>query len=239
MTRNEGLEVAGIIVAVATIAVMVYLPVIQQDLRVVKPPVVKEGDKAFQSPPETAPTAPGPRGASKGKANVQPRNAPNAHYSEPGASGSQHTTTAAPGAPVLRYSTHNLEFDLDSCSLNSGTVICTLHVTNEGEDQDLTLYARPQSVIGYGRFSRMIDDSGKTYGADLIQIGNATSARGWALPQVAQSTAVNGVRTFVSLKFGGVDSNASSISRLDIVCSEGRELFVVPLRRIPIESRLR
>ena len=69
----------------------------------------------------------------------------------------------------------------------------------------------------------------------LGTIGDATSLHGWALPQVAHGTAVNGARTYIGVRFDGVSKDASSIPLLQIVGSAGRDLLIVPFRGIVLE----
>lgn len=124
----------------------------------------------------------------------------------------------------------NFTFELVECRMSTpGVVVCNMIVTNKDEDRKLGLYTR----VPGGRTTQIFDNNGNAYAAVETQIANNTSRN--TSPPVAVMLLISNVPTRATIRFEGVSSQATKITRLNTVWAKGAESFEVPLRDINIK----
>lgn len=134
------------------------------------------------------------------------------------------------GAPAsdagVEVEYEGFKFKLQECRMSPlREVTCDLTVTNAGDDRTLTLFS--------GDSSMMYDDAGNAYRAAETQIANHSSRDTWGR---AEMLIISKVPTRATLKFAGVSSQATRITRLTTNWSAG-ERFDVPIRNITIRRQ--
>ncbi len=140
----------------------------------------------------------------------------------PGAAPSQNANQGA--SKKVEY--QNFTFELVECRMSTlGVVVCNMIVTNKDEDRKLGLYTK----VPGGRTTQIFDNNGNTYAAVETQIANNTSRN------TAIMLLISNVPTRASIRFEGVSSQATKISRLNTMWAIGDESFEVPLRDINIK----
>ena len=119
-------------------------------------------------------------------------------------------------------------FQLKSCQRSGTVVACKLLITNEGDDRQLSMYAR----WNYPRGSRIFDQRGNEYGAESVQVGNHQNAG------YVENLLVSGVPTSATLTFDKVSADATKVSLLEITCRRQKDRdvkdFVVQMRNVPL-----
>lgn len=128
-------------------------------------------------------------GGSTGSPPAQPSNAAKAEAAEKAR------------ASVTTRSDLGLLFELDDCAFESGTLACTLTVTNETRNR----------WIEVGLRSRVWDESGAEYPAGMVAIANSTSERG-----CLQKEILKGVPTRLSLSFPNYSEESAVVQQLRI-----------------------
>jgi len=104
-------------------------------------------------------------------------------------------------------------FQLRSCTLSGETLICSLTVTNEQKDCNLTIYTRDGAVK-----SRAIDPYGDQHNATRLQFASYSASR-WA-----SETLVQGIPSSVTLTFEELPSNASRLALLEVIARASRPM---------------
>ena len=149
--------------------------------------------------------------------------------------GPETTDTATPSAhpiipgPQIRIQKEDsFAFELKSCQRSGTTVTCRLSVINEGEDRNLLLGAARHFACPTAS-SRIFDDLGNEYTAEIVRLGNKENRL------CVESLVVSGVPTGVSLTFEKVSANASKVALLEIGCfRKPDKQFNVQMRNIAL-----
>lgn len=118
----------------------------------------------------------------------------------------------------------DIVFAVNSCRFTGREVVCSLLFTNKGRDRDMRLG---------GQFggTRIVDQSGREYVVDVIQLG-ARQCKGCAVVNKLS----NDVPLSAGLSFANISSEISMISLLEINYSldGGGSWNTVPLHGIPL-----
>jgi TonB family protein len=132
-----------------------------------------------------------------------------------------------PIAEPITTEMDEIMFAVNSCQFTGNSVICSLQFTNKGRDRDMRLGGQ------FGR-TRIIDQSGREYGVQVLQLG-AKECRGCAVV----NRLVNDVPIAAGLSFANVSSEISVISLLEINYSMdgGGRWSTVQFRNVPVDSR--
>lgn len=137
-----------------------------------------------------------------------------------------------PYVALQKVEANNFTFELKKCKRSGTNVTCDLLIINNN-DEDIRVY-----IIGshaaYG-YSRIIDDLGNEYKANLAQIGKIKKR------SRVSTTFVQGVPTKTVLYFEGVSSKPKKLSLLEVECSIGDSIihrqnknFRAQFRNIPL-----
>jgi hypothetical protein len=112
------------------------------------------------------------------------------------------------GRPSIRALANEFLFQLIQCVKTERTVACSFEVTNNGEDR----------VLQVGIKSNLFDQESRvTYPSVISIAGNSRIDYG----QFVQQTLISGRPARLQIEFQGVASNASEISRLELLCHDG------------------
>lgn len=129
---------------------------------------------------------------------------------------------------VIKSDTNNFTFELKQCKMSGTTITCEVLITNNEKDKQLEIYGAGY----YGGYSRMIDNKGNEYKADLIQLGsNSIKKHG-----NVGATLVSGIPTTAKFSFIDLAEQPDFIALLDIRCLSNYEWFNGQLRNIPISK---
>jgi len=144
----------------------------------------------------------------------------------------QDTSTIPPEKPYIamkKVEANNFTFELEKCKRSGTNVTCDLLITNNN-DEDIEV-----NIIGshaaYG-YSRIIDDLGNEYKANLAKIGkNKNDSR-------VSTCFVQGVPTRAVLYFEGVSSELKYLSLLEVECATVINLkhFRAQLRNVQLSK---
>jgi hypothetical protein len=111
------------------------------------------------------------------------------------------------GRPSLRALANGFLFQLLQCVKTERTVACSVEVTNNDEDRFLRVLSK----------SNLFDQESRVTYPDVISIaGNSRVNYGFV-----QQTLISGRPARLEMEFQGVASNASEISRLELLCWDG------------------
>lgn len=126
-------------------------------------------------------------------------------------------------APVVAEM-DEIMFAVNSCQFTGNSVICSLQFTNRGRDRDMRLGGQ------FGR-TRIIDQSGREYGVQVLQLG-ARECRGCAVV----NKLVKDVPMAAALTFANISPELSVISLLEINYSMdgGGRWSTVQFRGVPV-----
>jgi hypothetical protein len=149
--------------------------------------------------------------------------------------------TTSPGVKNARVQESDFIIDLKGCSLTDRTVQCRLSITNNGEDRTLSIalfakhgYHRGETDFEKGTKTRIFDDFNNEAFASDVRLSNAASDRD---QPVVSATLIQGRPAEAIIRFQGLSSKATTVTRLDIACSEGNKhaQFVATFRNIPLK----
>jgi len=140
-----------------------------------------------------------------------------------------------PGVLDSGRSTEELgfRFRLKDCTQTGGTLVCSLTVTDEGEDCDLRVTGQ----------SRAIDSQGNQYSTARIQLGNRVT--GYSISDTHEML-VQGIPTGLILTFDEVTEGVSRLALLEIVAVASRECnasgrgdrqFRAQIRNVPVSPQ--
>lgn len=142
---------------------------------------------------------------------------------EPGAA----PDTAVPPVKAQRVEVKDFIFQLQSCKLSGQTLSCYLTITNKGNDRQLAIGI--SSYFSGTTPTRMIDDSGNEYMAQLGAIGSSSTQGQLRLSNLM----VSGIPTKAVFKFEGVSPQLGRIALLELDC-ESNGAFKAQVRNIPL-----
>jgi hypothetical protein len=148
--------------------------------------------------------------------------------------------TSNPGARNPRIQESDFIFDLKGCSLADRTVQCRLSITNNGEDRKLYILLLARYGFRYdgtdfeeGK-TRIFDDFNNESFASDIRLSNAVNDPN---SPIVSATLIQGRPAEAIIRFQGLSSKATTVTRLDITCSEGDKhaRFTATFRNIPLK----
>ena len=149
-------------------------------------------------------------------------------------------TTATPSGKT-RVQKNDFIFDLEKCALSDRTVLCEFLVTNNGEDRKLFIILNAHYGVGIRQmrvpaetYSLLYDEFNSVAAAARAQISNASiNASDSAF---VEAMLISGRPAEASLRFEGLSSKATTVTRLDITCVDGEsgEIFVATFRNLPL-----
>lgn len=143
-----------------------------------------------------------------------------------------------------RVQTNNFIFDLEKCTLSNRSVLCNFLITNNGEDRKLFIVGNVTygygSVIGEtrvpeGTSSIIYDDFNNEARPSRAQISNASTDIETYKPAVG-AMLIAGRPAEASLRFEGLSSKATTVTRLDLTCVDGEtgEVFVATFKNLTL-----
>lgn len=152
-------------------------------------------------------------------------------------------TTRAAGKSG-RIQVNNFIFDLENCTLSDRSVLCSFLITNNGEDRKLFIVGSVTygygSVLGEtrvpsGTSSVLYDDFNNEAVPSRVQISNASAIVETFKPAVG-AMLISGRPAQASLRFEGLSSDATTVTRLDVTCVDGEsgEVFVAKFRNLAL-----
>jgi hypothetical protein len=153
----------------------------------------------------------------------------------------KNTKPSASSGKSGRVQENNFIFDLEKCSLTDRTVLCRFLVTNNGEDRKLFIVLNgrnggwaDKTYFKPDTFSLLYDDFNNEAKPSRVQISNA-SMDATDQPAVG-AMLIAGRPAEASLRFEGLSSKATTVTRLDITCVDGEsgEIFVATLKNLPL-----
>ncbi len=115
-------------------------------------------------------------------------------------------------------------FELKSCGRSGGVVVCTVMVTNKGQDRQMILYG-PDNRYGPGNrapSSRLIDELGDEHLASDLRLGTSSG------PNRAELVLASGIPTKASLSFSDLSGDVRRIALLEIATSTSVERVYRP-----------
>jgi TolB-like protein len=137
---------------------------------------------------------------------------------------------------TTRVTVKDFEFNLGSCSFQSGNVVCTFQIRNVGPDAGLFLCA---ACNGYSQnnYPHIIDDRGNEYIAKRIQLGNDVATA----PGGVQRQLATNVPMAALMQFDDVSPDAGSLTLLEFFFDNSGGWhpmkFKAQLRNIPIKRQ--
>lgn len=138
------------------------------------------------------------------------------------------SASAPPDKTQQKVNVENFVFELQGCKLSGQNVTCHVLITVNGKDKPLTIYTKR-----YEPSSRIFDNSGNEYGAEIIQFGDKKAN------SYVSDRLVSGVPTMASVSFENISTQASRITLLELGCSyqddnDRRKEFRAQLHNIPL-----
>jgi len=132
------------------------------------------------------------------------------------------------GGPVRKVDERNFTFELLECKMSGKNVICHLLITNNGEDGELQISGKHHRS---GPPSRMFDELGNIYGAEVIQLGNKKGNNPGLLT-------VSGIPVKAVIHFENVSPGTRKITLLELRCwtRKGRKTFRPQFRDVPLQK---
>lgn len=118
-------------------------------------------------------------------------------------------------------------FELQGCEASRSGVICNLLITNKGDDRTLGFCGSSSWCTPH---SRMFDDRGNEYRAEIVQLGNKKGSN-------ISNVLISNVPTNASLSFEKVSTGATKITLLELGVWDEKEVdFKVQFRNIPLSK---
>lgn len=120
-------------------------------------------------------------------------------------------------------------FELQECKSSGTNITCSILITNKGTDRQLTISSHPIP----GLYTELFDNNGNRYEVKEIVLGNQDH------PVMATLLLISNVATKASVYFNNVDSQAKTVSLLNLIVGEGQislglKYSTVQFRNIPL-----
>ncbi|MGZ5441089.1 MAG: hypothetical protein ACXW5U_04985 [Thermoanaerobaculia bacterium] len=154
------------------------------------------------------------------------------------------TKTTETQGKAGRVMANDFIFDLEKCTLSDRSILCNFQITNNGEDRKLFIVGNVTygygSVVGETRVPQgtatiIYDDFNNEAAAVRAQVSNASADISTYSASVG-ATLISGRPAQASLRFDGLSSKATTVTRLDVTCVDGEtnEVFVATFKNLAL-----
>lgn len=155
------------------------------------------------------------------------------------------TATTQTSGKSGRMQRNNFIFDLEKCALSDRSVLCTFLITNNGEDRKLFIIRNvtygygtvvgPVTRVPPGTRSVLYDDINTEAPSSRAQISNASTETS-ENNQFVGAMLISGRPASATLRFDGLSSKATTVTRLDVTCLDGEtnEVFEITFKNLPL-----